>query len=96
MDAAGNLYIADTLNQRIREVTTDGNIQSIAGSGITGYVGDGGPALNAQFFYPKGVALGASGNVYVADWDNNVIRLLTPSTTSDDRRITSVEDRHRN
>ena len=93
VDAAGNLYIADTLNQRIREVTTDGNIESIAGSGIAGYVGDGGPALNAQFFYPKGVAVSSSGSIYVADWDNNVIRLLTPSMTGSDRRPKTTEDR---
>ncbi len=85
VDAAGNLYIADTLNQRIREITAGGNIQTIAGNGQPGDSGDGGPALNAQFFDPKGIAVSASGSIYVADWDNNVIRLLTPSTAGSDR-----------
>ena len=79
LDAAGNLYIADTLNQVIR-VVSSGVITTIAGNGTSGYSGDGGPASSAQFFYPKGVAAGA-GAVYIADWDNGVIRLLTPIVT---------------
>ena len=78
VDTASNLYIADSVNQRIRQVSANGNIATIAGSGKPGYSGDGGPAASAQFFYPKGVAVSGAGNVYVADWDNNVIRLLTP------------------
>ncbi len=79
------LYIADTLNQRIRQVSLNGNIQTIAGDGQAGYSGDGGPALNARFFYPKGVAVNPAGAVYVVDWENNVVRLLTPSATGHDR-----------
>ncbi len=77
VDAKGNLYIADTVNQTIREVPVNGIITTVAGTGMIGYAGDGGPGTSAEFFYPKGVAVGATGNIYVADWDNDVIRLLT-------------------
>jgi uncharacterized protein (TIGR03437 family) len=81
VDSCGNLYIADTLNNRIRMVTTGGVIWTIAGSGnpgLPGYGGDGGPATSAQFYAPSGVAVDASGKVYVADTNNNIVRLLTP------------------
>ena len=84
LDSAGNLYIADTVNQTIREVLTNASIATIAGNGIPGYFGDGGPATGAELFYPKGVAVGISGGVYVADWNNDVIRLLTPAATTSD------------
>ena len=80
LDAAGNLYIADASNMRIRRVTTDGIISTIAGTGTYGYSGDGGPALKAELWSPRGVAVDASGNVYIADTQNNVIRQLTPMT----------------
>lgn len=86
LDAKGSLYIADTINEVIREVPATGIISTIAGNGVMGFTGDGGPATNAEFFYPKGVAVNAMGSVYVADWDNEVIRLLTPSVHQSDRR----------
>jgi sugar lactone lactonase YvrE len=78
VDSSANLYIADSANHRIRYVS-GGNIQTIAGNGQPGYSGDGGPPANAQFFYPNGIAVSSTGNVYIADLDNNVIRLLSPA-----------------
>ena len=78
-DPAGNLYIADTGNNRIRKVALDGTITTLAGNGWLGYSGDGGPAVNAAFHYPYGVAVDTAGNVYVADSGNSAIRKIAPS-----------------
>jgi sugar lactone lactonase YvrE len=78
VDAAGNLYIADTFNHRIRKVTAAGVISTFAGTGTAGFSGDGGPAPLAQFYYPIGIAADASGNLFVADWFNHRIREVTP------------------
>ncbi|MFH1674773.1 MAG: RHS repeat-associated core domain-containing protein [Pseudomonadota bacterium] len=72
----GNLYIADTYNFRIRKLDTNGIITTVAGNGTRGYSGDGGPATEAQFRYPTGVAVDASGNLYVADTENHRIRKI--------------------
>ncbi len=74
LDAAGNLYIADSGNHRIRKVDTNGIITTVAGNGNSVYAGDGGTATNASLNYPIGVALDASGNLYIADSGNNRIR----------------------
>jgi uncharacterized protein (TIGR03437 family) len=79
VDSAGNLYLADTSNSRIRKVTTDGVITTIAGNGRLSYGGDGGPANAAQFLFPSGVAVDPAGRVYVADTQNYRVRLLTPA-----------------
>ena len=80
VDAAGNLYIADSWNQRIRKVTAStGVITTVAGNGKAGYSGDGGPATSAQLNSPSGVAVDSAGNVYIADTANNAIRRLTPA-----------------
>ena len=63
----GGLYIADSHNQRIREVLPGGAIRTVAGNGEVGYTGEGVPALSAALNYPAGVALDSSGNLYVAD-----------------------------
>lgn len=76
VDAAGQVYIADTLNSRIRLVTTTGIITTIAGTGRPAYSGDGGPATSAALFDPPGLAVDAGGNVYVADANNERVRLL--------------------
>ena len=76
--SSGNLYIADWLNSRIRVVTPDGNIYTVAGNGSYEYYGDGGPATSAALRFPWGVAVDAAGKVYVADDENSTIRLLTP------------------
>jgi sugar lactone lactonase YvrE len=77
VDAAGNLYISDTDNSRIRKVTAAGIISTIAGNGSFGFSGDGGPATSAAFGGPEGIAVDASGNVYIADEQNSVIRKVT-------------------
>lgn len=76
VDGVGNLYIADTGNQRIRMVGTNGVITTIAGAGASNYTGDGGPATSATLFDPRGVAVDAWGTVYVGDTGNNVVRAL--------------------
>src|SRR5215211_4008157 len=76
-DAAGNVYIADFLNSRIRKVTPGGTISSYAGTGVYGYSGDGGPAFAAQLGNPAGLDIDAAGNLYVADF-NSTVRKITP------------------
>ncbi len=77
-DAAGNLYIADSVNQRIRKIDTSGIISTIAGNGVDAFAGDGGPAIAASLGFPIAVAVDFAKNVYVADGDNNRIRMITP------------------
>ena len=76
MDSAGNLYIADTGNNRIRKVSS-GTITTVAGNGTQGFSGDGGPATRAHLNTPEGVALHSAGNLYIADTDNGVIRKVS-------------------
>ena len=77
LDNSGNIYIADTLNCRIRMVS-NGIISTIAGDGFPGYFGDGGLATEAWLYFPRSVALDNVGNVYIGDSYNNVVRELTP------------------
>jgi hypothetical protein len=80
LDTEGNLYIADTINHRVRRVDAKtGIIETIAGNGANGFSGDGGPALSAEISTPAGIAVDASGKVYFADENNNRIRVLTPA-----------------
>jgi len=81
VDSAGNLYIADENNQRIRKVS-NGVITTIAGNGIPGFGGDNGPATTAQLNYPLSVAVSSTGSVFVADQANGRIRLLTPASAA--------------
>jgi uncharacterized protein (TIGR03437 family) len=78
-DALGNIYIADRDNHRIRRVTPDGTISTVAGTGVAGNGGDGGAATQAQLNAPSGVSLDAAGNLYIADTGNHRVRQLTPS-----------------
>src|ERR1035438_693246 len=66
VDAQGNVYFADTWNQRVRMVAAGGTISTIAGSGSSGDSGDGGPALSADLLWPAGLALDTAGNLYVS------------------------------
>ncbi|MFH2218846.1 MAG: RHS repeat-associated core domain-containing protein [Pseudomonadota bacterium] len=66
VDASGNIYIADVHNHSIRKVDANGIITTVAGNGTNGYSGDGGPATEAQFYYPNSVAVDYSGNIYIA------------------------------
>jgi beta-lactamase regulating signal transducer with metallopeptidase domain/sugar lactone lactonase YvrE len=79
VDSAGNLYIADTHNHRIRKVTPAGVITTAAGNGKLGFGGDGGKAASAQLCYPHGVAVDSAGNLYIADSGNKRIRKVTPA-----------------
>jgi trimeric autotransporter adhesin len=79
LDNSGNVYIADLANQRIRIVNTSGIITTVAGNGSIGYSGDGGLATDAELQYPYGVATDATGNLYIADEDNNCIRMVNTS-----------------
>jgi uncharacterized protein (TIGR03437 family) len=76
VDSSLNVYLADTANGRIRKVTPDGNIFTIAGNGTYGYTGDGGPATSASFTQPSGVVVDSSGNLYVADYGNSTVRKI--------------------
>ena len=78
VDSKGNIYIADYSNQRVRRVGLDGIIETIAGTGERGFDGDGGPADQAQLALPQGVAVDATGNLYIADQFNQRIRQVNP------------------
>ena len=81
VDAYGNIYISDMDNSCIRKVTkSTGIITTVVGNGMEGYSGDGGQATAAQLKYPRGVAVDAYGNIYIADSDSNRIRKVTKST----------------
>src|ERR1035437_3826253 len=79
VDSAGNLFIADLLNNRIRKVS-GGTITTVAGDGSSGISGDGGPATSASLFNPAGVAVDSAGNLYVADYGNHRIRKVSGGT----------------
>jgi len=79
--ADGCLYIADVGNHRIRKVALDGTIRTVAGTGVWGYGGDGGPATRAQLARPRGVFVDADGSVFVGDTENHRIRKVTPEGT---------------
>src|SRR5262249_9022400 len=73
-DSDGNVFIADTNNNRIRKVDPSGVIATVAGAGSWGSGGDGGPAVFSQLAGPRGLALDLAGNLYIADTGNNEIR----------------------
>src|ERR1035441_8037305 len=79
VDSAGNLFIADSTNSRIRKVS-GGTITTIAGNGIPSFSGDGGPATSASLNYPKAVAVDSAGNLYIADSTNIRIRKVSGGT----------------
>jgi len=79
LDSEGNLYIADYTNNRIRKVDTSGNITTVAGTGTSGYSGDGGLATSATLDDPAGLAIDQSGNIYFCDTNNDVVRKIWKS-----------------
>ncbi len=83
IDSKGNLYVADTGNNRIRKITPDGLVSTVAGDGSAGYLD--GPAVSARFDGPIGITVDDRGNIYVADSYNDRIRLITP-----DGRVSTV------
>jgi uncharacterized protein (TIGR03437 family) len=82
VDASGNLYIADAGNNVVRKVSAGGIITTVAGNGTAGFSGDGGPAKSAQLWTPSGVAVDHAGNLYIADYGNYRIRLVSAGTIS--------------
>jgi trimeric autotransporter adhesin len=84
-DRSGNLLLADTLNHRIRRISSDGTITTVAGNGERGFVGDGRLAVEARLKSPTDICLGSSGALYVADFENHRIRRI-----SSDGMITTV------
>jgi hypothetical protein len=79
VDSAGNLYIADNGNQRVRKVTSGGTITTVAGTGTAGYNGDNIAATSAELNSPTGVSVSGAGNLYIADESNSRIRMVTPA-----------------
>ncbi len=78
LDSAGSIYIADTNNNRIRKITPDGIVTTVAGNGKAGYNGDNIPATSASLNSPVSVAVDAAGDLYIADVDNSLVRKVTP------------------
>lgn len=81
IDSSGNLYVADSDDNRIRRITPAGAIQTIAGTGIGGFNLESGPATTVQLNQPYGLAVDASGNLFIADLGNARVRKLTPDGT---------------
>lgn len=77
IDAAGNIYIADAADNRVRRITPDGTIQTVAGTGAAGFAGDGGNATTALLNQPYGLAVDPSGNLYIADLGNARVRKIS-------------------
>jgi trimeric autotransporter adhesin len=76
VDSSGNIFIADTQNQRVRKVSTNGIVTTVAGNGGWGFAGDGSSGDNANLSVPSGLSVDGSGNVYISDRGNNRIRKL--------------------
>jgi S1-C subfamily serine protease/sugar lactone lactonase YvrE len=79
-DPAGNIYVSDRNNNRIRKIKTDGTIQLVAGDGTRGFSGDGGPAERASLNSPLGIEIGPDGSLYIADAGNHRIRKISNGT----------------
>jgi trimeric autotransporter adhesin len=91
IDRYGNLYIADYNNARIRKVdAATGIIHTVAGNGSSGYSGDHGPATAGQIYWPQGVTVDTIGNIYIADYQNSRVRIVTDSIV--DTSTTLVTD----
>jgi len=81
VDSSGNVYIADTGNNRVRKIDTSGKITTIAGNGTRGYSGDGAAATAAALWFPCGLAFDNSGNLYISDYGNSTVRKVDSKGT---------------
>jgi sugar lactone lactonase YvrE len=79
LDSGGNLFVSDRENNRVRKITPDGIITTVAGTGVAGFGGDGGPATAAKLNSPVGLAIDQAGDLYIADGDNGRIRRVDPA-----------------
>ena len=77
-DRAGNVYVSDANDHRVRKIAPSGIISTVAGNGVAGFQGDGGPADQAQLNLPYGIAVDAAGNLYIADLGNGRVRKVAP------------------
>src|SRR5437667_4716858 len=78
LDAAGNLYIADTYNFRVRKLSPEGTITTVAGTGQAGFSGDSGKATDAQVKFLGSVVVDAAGSLFIADFYNHRVRKVSP------------------
>ena len=85
VDSAGAVYVTDAGNHRVRKITSDGKIGTVAGTGAAGFSGDGGPATAARLNYPLGVAVDSTGVLYISDYNNHRVRRIAA-----DGRISTV------
>jgi sugar lactone lactonase YvrE len=81
LDSAGNLYITDTLNHRVRRITPDGTISTFAGTGVAGFSGDGGAATAAQLSMPAQTVVDSAGSLYISDYNNRRVRVVSGAGT---------------
>jgi sugar lactone lactonase YvrE len=81
LDAAGNMFVADTYNHRVRRIDRNRIITTVAGNGRAAYAGDGGPAVRASLDNPQGIAVGPDGSLFIADTYNHVVRRVDPKGT---------------
>ena len=79
VDGSGNVYVSDMHVQRVRRIGADGVVVTAAGSGQSGLLGDGGPAKVAEVSNPVGLAVNSAGQLYVADFGNNRVRVVSPA-----------------
>ena len=81
IDGSGTIYIADADDNRVRKINPNGSIQTVAGTGVAGFAGDGGSSNAAMLSHPYGVAVDAQGNLYIADLGNGRVRKISPGGT---------------
>jgi sugar lactone lactonase YvrE len=81
VNSTGTIYVADAADSRVRKITPDGTIQSVAGTGVAGFLGDGGPAQAALLSQPYGIAVDSAGNLYIADLGNARVRKISSDGT---------------
>lgn len=93
VDKAGNVYISDEGNNIVRMVNRQGYVTTVAGNGTAGYSGDGGIATQAELYRPMGLAIDSNGNLYVGDFINNVVRMVTiPPARTAVAKVSSINE----